>query len=71
MHFLRLAQCGLGRSQGSNIASRFESSGIAGRVNVSHDTYMLTRDCFSYEERGEIPLKNKANMKAYFVMRER
>ena len=29
-----------------NIASRFESSGKAGRVNVSHETYMLTRDLF-------------------------
>ncbi len=53
-----------------NIASRFESSGKAGRVNVSHETYMLTRNIFIFEERGEIPLKNKANMKAYFVVRE-
>lgn len=53
-----------------NIASRFESSGKAGRVNVSHGTYMLTRDYFTFEERGEIPLKNKVNMKAYFVVGE-
>jgi class 3 adenylate cyclase len=54
-----------------NIASRFESSGANGRVNVSHRTYMNTRDFFDFEERGEIVLKNKANMKAYFVVRER
>ena len=54
-----------------NIASRFESSAEKGRVNVSHETYMRTRDCFEFEERGEIALKNKANMKAYFVVRER
>jgi class 3 adenylate cyclase len=54
-----------------NIASRFESSGEAGRVNVSHETYLLTRDLFAFEERGEIPLKNKVNTKAYFVARER
>ncbi len=53
-----------------NIASRFETSGKAGHVNVSHETYMLTRNIFIFEERGEIPLKNKANMKAYFVVRE-
>ncbi len=53
-----------------NIASRFESSGEKGRVNVSHETYMRTRDFFEFEERGEIALKNKANMKAYFVLRE-
>lgn len=53
-----------------NIASRFESSGAKGRVNVSHDTYMNTQDFFEFEERGEISLKNKGNMKAYFVARE-
>ncbi|MFA6413012.1 MAG: adenylate/guanylate cyclase domain-containing protein [Syntrophales bacterium] len=53
-----------------NIASRFESSGKAGRVNVSHETYLLTRNIFMFEERGDIPLKNKANMKAYFVVRD-
>jgi len=54
-----------------NIASRFESSGKTGRVNVSHETYLLTRDFFVFEERGEIALKNKANMKAYFVTGEK
>jgi class 3 adenylate cyclase len=54
-----------------NIASRFESSGEQGRVNVSHATYISVRDFFEFEERGEIALKNKANMKAYFVVRER
>jgi class 3 adenylate cyclase len=53
-----------------NIASRFESSGEKGRVNVSHETYMSARELFEFEERGEIVLKNKANMKAYFVVRE-
>jgi class 3 adenylate cyclase len=53
-----------------NIASRFESSGVKGRVNVSHETYMNTRDFFEFEERGEIALKNKSNMNAYFVVRE-
>ncbi len=53
-----------------NIAARFESSGEKGRVNVSHDTYLRTRDRFGFEERGEITLKNKENMKAYFVVKE-
>lgn len=53
-----------------NISSRFESSGEKGRVNVSHETYMRTRDFFEFEQRGEIALKNKANMKAYFVLKE-
>jgi len=54
-----------------NIASRFESSGEKGRVNVSQETYMRTRGLIEYEERGEIALKNKANMKAYFAVKER
>lgn len=54
-----------------NIASRFESAGEPGRVNVSQETYLRTREQFDFEQRGEIALKNKANMKAYFVVRER
>ena len=50
-----------------NIASRFESSGEKGKVNVSHETYMRTQSKFTFEERGGISLKNKAAMKAYFV----
>jgi adenylate cyclase len=53
-----------------NIASRFESSGNKGKINVSHETYLKTRDFFEFEERGEIVLKNKENMKAYFVLKE-
>jgi class 3 adenylate cyclase len=50
-----------------NIASRFESSGEAGKINVSETTYMQTKDQMAFEERGPVALKNKANMKAYFV----
>jgi len=53
-----------------NIASRFESSGVKGRVNISRETYLKTIDYFEFEARGEITLKNKGNMKAYFVTRE-
>lgn len=53
-----------------NVASRFESTGQPGRVNVSQVTYELTRNVFRYEERGEIPMKNKGNMKAFFVIDE-
>ncbi|MCX7636188.1 MAG: adenylate/guanylate cyclase domain-containing protein, partial [Syntrophales bacterium] len=54
-----------------NVAARFESSGEPGRINVSHETYLLTRDRFDYEQRGEIALKNKAPMWAYFVQGEK
>ncbi len=51
-----------------NVASRFESSGAVGRVNCSPTVYERTRHRFAFEERGEIPLKNKGTMKAYFVV---
>jgi class 3 adenylate cyclase len=54
-----------------NIASRFESAGEMGRVNVSPATYVRTREFFEFEERGEIALKNRGQMRAYFVVRER
>jgi len=53
-----------------NIASRLESSGQQGKVNISHDTYKLVADRFVFEERGKIALKHKGMMNAYFVMRE-
>ncbi len=51
-----------------NIAARFESSSAEDRINVSETTYRLTRDRFQFEKRGPIPLKNKADMDAYFVL---
>lgn len=54
-----------------NIASRFESSGEKGKVNISYETYVRTRNLFDFQERGDIVLKDKASMKAYFVLRER
>jgi len=53
-----------------NVASRFESSGAPGRINVSETTYLQTKDRIAFEERGLVALKNKASMKAYFVRRE-
>ncbi|MDQ1335016.1 MAG: adenylate cyclase [Thermodesulfobacteriota bacterium] len=54
-----------------NIASRFESSGEPGRINVSETTYLQTRGHMEFEERGLVALKNKPSMKAYFVKREK
>jgi adenylate cyclase len=51
-----------------NIASRFESAGEKGRVNISEDTRRLISPHFSCESRGEIALKNKSPMKAFFVI---
>ena len=54
-----------------NIASRLESSGEAGRVNISAYTYELVRDRFECEYRGKIAAKGKGDMDMYFVVREK
>ena len=54
-----------------NIAARFESSGEKNRINVSEPTYTLARNDFDFEETGNISLKNKEDMKAYFVLGEK
>lgn len=50
-----------------NIASRMESSGEAGKVNISNTTYELVKDHFKCEHRGKIQAKNKGEIDMYFV----
>lgn len=50
-----------------NLASRMESSGEPGRVNVSAYTYMLIRDHFDCEYRGKMDAKGKGKVDMYFV----
>lgn len=50
-----------------NIASRMESSGEAGKVNISGTTYELIKDTFNCEYRGKIQAKNKGEIDMYFV----
>lgn len=50
-----------------NIASRMESSGEAGKVNISGETYQMVRDYFICEYRGKLPVKYKGNLDMYFV----
>ncbi len=50
-----------------NIASRMESSGEAGEVNISGSTYQLIKDKFTCTHRGKIEAKNKGMIDMYFV----
>ncbi|MCB1175968.1 MAG: hypothetical protein KDK36_00180 [Leptospiraceae bacterium] len=50
-----------------NTASRMESSGEPGKVNISVDTYDHVKDFFDCEYRGKIPAKNKGTIDMYFV----
>ncbi len=50
-----------------NIASRIESSGEEGRINVSAYTYDLIKDVYPCEYRGKINAKGKGEIDMYFV----
>lgn len=52
-----------------NTASRMESSGEVGQVNISQSTYELLKDDsdLAFESRGKIETKGKGAMKMYFV----
>jgi adenylate cyclase len=50
-----------------NTASRMESHGIPGRIQVSIYTYELLRDKYQFEERGLIEIKGKGEMQTYFL----
>ncbi len=52
-----------------NTASRLESSGVPGRVNISEGTYNLVKDFFVCEYRGKIEAKNKGPLNMYFANR--
>ncbi|MCB1144311.1 MAG: response regulator [Leptospiraceae bacterium] len=54
-----------------NVASRMESTGQEGKVNISEDTYHLIQNDFECEYRGMIQPKNKPKMKMYFVLQKK
>ncbi len=53
-----------------NIASRMESHGQPGKVQVSEITKKLLGDKFDYEPLGEIDIKNSNRMPAYLLRRK-
>ncbi len=50
-----------------NVASRMESSGESGRVQVSATFRELTGDVFSFEERGLIDVKGVGEVRTYYL----
>jgi adenylate cyclase len=50
-----------------NTASRMESSGIPGEVNISGATYEIIKDNFNCQHRGKIAAKNKGEIDMYLV----
>lgn len=52
-----------------NTASRMESSGESGKVNISGQTYEYIKDFFECTYRGQVSAKNKGEISMYFVER--
>lgn len=50
-----------------NTASRMESNGSPGRINVSASTYQLVKDFFDCEYRGKLAAKGKGEIDMYFI----
>jgi len=50
-----------------NTASRMESHGLPGRVQITGDTYALIKDEFICQSRGVIDVKGKGNMETWLV----
>jgi adenylate cyclase len=50
-----------------NLASRMESTGEPGRIQVTSEMHALLRDCFELEERGHIEVKGRGEMHTWFL----
>lgn len=50
-----------------NTASRMESHGVPGEIQVSEDTYRLLKDAFTFEERGAVEIKGKGQIHTYLL----
>jgi len=51
-----------------NTASRMESHGIAGRIQLSESTLQKLGDCYIVEERGCIEIKGKGTLRTWFLI---
>jgi guanylate cyclase len=51
-----------------NIASRMQSHGEVGKIQITRDTYELVKDEFECEYIGEIAVKGKGNMEAWHLI---
>jgi len=50
-----------------NVASRMESNGVAGKIQVAESTALRLRDEFVLKERGLVEIKGKGSMRTWFL----
>jgi class 3 adenylate cyclase len=55
-------------SDAVNVASRMESTGVAGRIQISGDILELTGGAFEVEPRGVIDLRNRGELTTFFLV---
>jgi len=53
-----------------NVASRMESQGVPGRIQVSDVFHQLTKSAFRFEERGTADFKGVGKMHTYFLLEQ-
>ena len=51
-----------------NTASRMESHGLPGKIQVTQAVYTCLRESYRFELRGEIPIKGKGSMLTYWLL---
>src|ERR1043166_2907458 len=54
----------------ANVASRMESHGVVGAIQVSAATYERLKDKYDFRERGCVPIKGKGEMKTYLLSKK-
>ena len=52
-----------------NTASRMESHGARGKIQITRATYELVKDQFECEYIGEIDVKGKGKLEAWYLLR--
>ena len=50
-----------------NTASRMESNGTPGKIQITAATYELLKDGFVCRRRGTIPIKGKGEMETWYL----
>ena len=51
-----------------NVASRMDSTGVPGKIQVIESSKNLVDDFFTFEHRGTIPVKGKGNLTTYLLV---
>jgi adenylate cyclase len=51
-----------------NVASRMETTGVPGRIQISSETYTRVNDQFEFESRGPIDVKGKGRMTTWLLI---